>query len=145
MLTVRPLCSLSLSVFPQYSANQLLYCAFVFFHKRSLLKDLNKNHALGLAFLSTFWRGQELRIDPFLSAEHFFLPILSGLCKMWRWIKVCCAAQRCGIVLLVAQLPVRPQETSPGKQVNTKSFLYKIWSIVYYWYFFFQLDFLVIF
>lgn len=47
------------------------------------------------------------------------LLVLSGLCKVCGWIKVSCAAQRCGIVLLVAQLPLRTQETSPGKQIST--------------------------
>lgn len=34
------------------------------------------------------------------------LLVLSGLCKVRGWIKVSCAAPRCGIVLLVAQLPL---------------------------------------
>lgn len=70
----------------------------------------NTNRALGLAFLNTLWRGQELRIDRFLMALYFFFPpllVLSGLCNVCEWIKVSCAAQRCGFVLLlVAQLPL---------------------------------------
>lgn len=52
-------------------ANLLLYCTFVSAHKRCLPADLNKNHALGLASLNTFWRGQEQRVDPFLMATLF--------------------------------------------------------------------------
>lgn len=35
-----------------------------------------------------------------------FLLVLSSWCKVCEWIKVPCVAQRCGFVLLVAQLPL---------------------------------------
>lgn len=89
----------------------------------------NTNRALGLAFLNTLWRGQELRIDRFLMALHFFffpLLVLSGLCNVCEWIKVSCAAQRCGFVLLlVAQLPLWGG-TSPGEQMNAESYFFNL-------------------
>lgn len=64
------------------------------------------------------WRGQEPRITEFLMAAYFFVVVvLSGLAGVCRWIKVSCAAQTCGIVLFMVQLPLRPLHTSPGKQV----------------------------
>lgn len=53
---------------------QTSYCIAPLFRflRDSLPKGPNKNHALGLAFLNTFWRGQELRIDQFLMAAYFF-------------------------------------------------------------------------
>lgn len=42
----------------------------------------------------------------FFFSFFFFLLVLSSWCKVCERIKVPCVAQRCGFVLLVAQLPL---------------------------------------